>query len=572
MSKKECPLKSGYDVEFLVNAGFLKDLLNAGVKEYLPLYEGKITDKKLSNIVPYISNMDILDVTLLAENNGTPYVSCKCKNVVSDEMSPIPITMNFDLKITFKIDRDSLKLSIGMLNIRILLGLPGVSEISIPESSTLSYDYTLKIPESLKYYVDGDIKMLFIKGDNKNCDVFAFLANLNLGVDVPAEKRPIYDVSKTQSFLTKGQQYAMGFNPHLNDKFSLVLDKFVRNSGNMDKRVKIKKVYVENADQCLKMVIKGKYDAKYLIDSLDPEFCITTKLELSIKEKKLNVDCSTDTKIEKNFLYNIVIFFLGALVPPLAGLTTIIAIHANSFIKVATDKLRKDISDGINDELSAPDDYSYLKVGHVAKMTRSDKPVTHINCFPNEPISLFRTSSDSILYDNNFGVQLNYDSIIVSKEEGVIIRGGYDSLSPFTSCNEVDLVADNGNGLLTYANKNGKRENITYKKAKEYIKETDRLNRRYYKNTTSGYVRDAVGKLPLVILSKPIAVRKKGYENVMYKFDNGLRATTQDIIKYIEQKLIIVDGVEIGRRLGKKHLRTSMNFSKDDNLDNLPEF
>lgn len=555
-------IMSGYNVEFQASAAFFKNLLQKTVTEFLPVYKDKLKNPLIVTFLPMISAMNVDKTSLSEDADKNPLIR------IAASLSTLKVNLQLVLKRVYGNPSKQLTVSLILENDIDILGFKY-------KAQTLIKDYDVKIPDNLLGYVSGQFKIKYIQGNSEYEDVIAIMSNLKLD---GASVSPEGDVDKAVSFLPKGKEYVLGFNNNTYDMFLQIIDPKIRKQVNDENsRAHVNNVYFDISDQTITIVTKGKYDAKRVIDSLDPRFTIKTKMSFSIQNESVNVDCSSSSEIDKNILYSILGAIAGLFVFSVFG--AIIGLHANSFIKIGTKDLCSDMADDFNEGFSAPENYGYHNpngkgnVG-VARMHRRDKLVTHLNCLPNEPIPLFRYSSGSLLYDYNYAIQLKYSDIAVN-QNGFAVAGSLNSISPWATCNNVVLkeMRYAGDNLLSlvYENEQGDTETVAKSKAYEYLKESERLSYFRIDHSADGPVRDAHGKIPMTMLPKPVATKKKNGKIYEYEFSTGLVGKAKDLIELYEAHLIYIYDVTLVHRESGNYFRTKKDDTTDNNLDTLPK-
>lgn len=551
---------SGYHAEFQASAIFFKNLFQKTIKEFLPLYKDKLKDEKVVAIIPLISLLDITDTQLSKDENENPVIH------ITASLEGL-VTVKFKM-ILKRVLNDSQKQLSLTLELEDAIDIP-MLKIKYPVS-TLIKEYPVQIPDDILSYVSGDFQLAYVQGDAAYEDVIAVMSNLSLyGYTLPGGG----SVKAVQSFLPKGKEYAMGFNKNTYPVFSAIARIIVEKQIVMEPRASIKDVKVKPGDKCLKIVIDGKYDVSGLTKHLDPEFTITVTLSLGIKNKAINVNCTTTTKVKRKFLYSLLGVIVGFIIP---GIGSIIGAHANSFIKIATKDLCDDVSKKVNGKLCSSSDYTYSNEDGVARMCRNSYMVTMLNCLPNEPIPLFKYSSDSIMYDYSYAIQLNYSSINVD-DSGLSVVGSLSTIAPFKTCNKVSLkemIYDDSVQLksLVYYDMDDNKKELTLDEVLDGASQSERLNSEYFINNAEKNVRDAIGVLPLVILPKPIAVEKKYGKLYKFLFPNGLVGKVSDLAMLQKSKVLYIQGAKLIERQGTLYYKTEKDDTPLNNLESLPEF
>ena len=553
---------SGYNLEFQASAAFFNKLFQKTISEFLPVYKDKLKDPLIVALLPMISKMVVEKTSLSEDSDKNPVIR------IVASLEQIKVNLRLVLKrVTGNPDK----------HIAVSLILENDIDLLIFKypAKTLIEDYAVKVPDNLLAYVSGQFQIKYIHGNSEYEDVIAIMSNLKLD---GASVSPEGDVDKAVSFLPKGKEYVLGFNNNTYDMFLQIIDPKIRKQVNDENsRAHVNNVYFDISDQTITIVTKGKYDAKRVIDSLDPRFTIKTKMSFSIQNESVHVDCSSSSEIDKNILYSILGAIAGLFVFSVFG--AIIGLHANSFIKIGTKDLCSDMADDFNEGFSAPENYGYHNpngkgnIG-VARMHRRDKLVTHLNCLPNEPIPLFRYSSGSLLYDYNYAIQLKYSDIQVNSL-GFAVAGSLNSISPCATCNNVVLkeMRYAGDNLLSlvYENEQGDTETVAKSKAYEYLKESERLSYFRIDHSADGPVRDAHGKIPMTMLPKPVATKKKNGKIYEYEFSTGLVGKAKDLIELYEAHLIYIYDVTLVHRESGSYFRTKKDDTTDNNLYTLPK-
>lgn len=551
-------IMSGYNLEFQASAAFFKKLLQKTVTEFLPKYKDKLKNEKIVPLIPFISQLKVTDTTLLSDNNGNP-----CIHFTANLAGMININLMLVLKRVY-----------GNAGRHISVSLILENDIDIMifkyKAQTLIEDYAVKIPDKLLSNVSGEFRMRFVPGNAEYEPVICVMANLKLK---DASVSPEGDMTKAVSFLPKGKEYTLGFNSNTYELFEEIIDEEVRTSAEDKPEASISKVKLKIGDQVLKIVVDGVYDVDGLIDSLDPKFTITTSISFAITDGFVDVQCNTSTKIKDNVFVSLLGALAGLYICPIFG--PIIGLHANSFIKIAAKGIFSKVSDQVNSGFSADTNHGYYQKRNIALMHRRNRLVTHLNCMPNEPIPLFKYSSGNILYDYNYALQLNYSDICVNSD-GLSVIGSLSSIDPYVTCNNVDLIdlkyASNDSLIsLTYKNDEGETITLTESEAYSYLSESERISYYAIDENASGPVRDMRGKLPLVMLPKPTAMKMKDGAIYEFEFPNGLVGKAKNLVELYEKHILHIDGVEVVGRESGHYFRTLKDDIPDNNLGVLPK-
>ena len=401
-----------------------------------------------------------------------------------------------------------------------------------------------------------------------------FAKILELEMEIP---RPDIecDRAKAQSFLPFGETFVIGLNKSIYDSLSLasflIAKKEISNDNDIPKEVKIKKAYTSTSKDALKIIVSGIYDLPNT-DKLDLSFKINTSIKFSTGANGLlQAQCNVDTELKKNAWYTVLGTTLGSLFLGPAG--GIVGIHTNSIIKRATREIRDKMSEKVKTMFLSTVDYNYCSDNGVGKLRPTKGYVNQLNRFFREA-KVLKQQSDEYFYTTNYVLKLNAKSTFFD-DNGATIWGYFDVVKNYPVCGDVTLkrIKYYRNGIipvLVYEDiHNHKQNDLSFLIALELIKATEGIKSESFDLKTDNS-RNVAGRLPMSFLNFPIAVHKTNNELDAFKFDNGLIAKKEELIKLYKNVMILIKNVKLVGAEGKEYFISLKDKTSQNNLSSLP--
>lgn len=422
-------------------------------------------------------------------------------------------------------------------------------------------------------------KLIGIAASDGYADTIALLANIDFAklleqkMDLPTkvkERNPM-------SFLPSNADYAIGINPYVYEFIKAYIKPLVEEEIQKIKELKGRGKYsginFEYEKNCIWLIAKGYFDVPHS-DPLDVSFRAVVALKFKVGEDGfLQVCCnSVDVKLDYNAWYTILGFLIGGF----AGLGgAIVGAHANSIAELTFKDYLKKAENNIKVKILSPNNYHYCNANGVAKLHQQDGMLNTLNCFLREPIKLSGQDATSILYQIWQGIYLKVSGTLIDNN-GISMWGTLPVIDNCYVCNDVTLCKikyfKNGKEpLLVYRDTQNKEEEIDINTAVQYIKDTERPDKETTdKSQNTNKVRSAYGQLPQNFLPFPVAVYKESNEIVAYEFSNGLIAKKNELIELYIHRIVMIKGLTLRSRNGKKYFTTKRDDFPENNLSSLP--
>ena len=396
-----------------------------------------------------------------------------------------------------------------------------------------------------------------------------------------------HDTTKAQSFLPSGADYVIGvsksfFNSLSEQSFILAKKIFGHKDHTIDDladnitidlgSLKIKRASVSASKDTLKIIVPGKYDLPKT-DKLDMSLKMIAALKFEIGEEGiLQAQCKVDTKVESNGWYTALGTIIGLIFGgPVGG---IVGIHTNSIIKKATQKLRKQLCRMVESELQSSKNYYYCSDDGVGKLRFQNGLINKLNCFFREPITLLQLS-DSYFYQTWLAVKLKAIATFFD-DNGATILGDFLVLDNHAVCNDVTLRSiqyykSRRTPILVYEDiYNHVQNELDFEEALDTIQATECADLAIIDTDKKKKSRNAEGRLPMSILSFPVAVRRENNEIVAFEFDNGLIIKKDELIKLHKNHAVLIEHVKLVGSEGNEYFKTVSDKDKYNNLSYLP--
>lgn len=569
-------IATGYDVEVQLKPERIKCLID------------RIIEKEL------LSNQNIADKVSLDTTEGfyAPNTLCAVFEYPCTFQGELPGI----LKITLECD-----IVDGLCSIK-----PHVEAFPIDSDLDIMTMLGITIPSfPLPFSKVTAAEIIAVPASDNYTSAIALLLDLNFASLMDVEAGEIesriknHDVTKVLSFLPLDAEYAVGFNKSVYDSISecacvrakkIIVNAikakdnkdFIENADddiNISKKIldalRIKTASTTASKDTLKITIKGKYDIPNT-DGLDLLFQIKISIKFTIGEDGILRGQSTvKTNFDYNVWYSVLGFIVGSIVlGPIGGT---VGLHTNSIIKRATRDMRNEISEKVNSIVHSSVDYHYCSDNGVGKLRLQKGFVNRLNCFLRNAITLIQQQQQSgccDLYQIWLAVRLKVMSTSFGKE-GASICGNYNVLDNYAVCSNVSLkrikyYKNDQTPTLVYNNVNldAPREiNLDY--ALDTIKNTERADSSVI-DADNDNCRSATGKLPMSILNFPIAVHKTNNELDAFRFDNGLIAKKEELIKLYKNGMILIKDVKLVGAEGKEYFISLRDKTSQNNLSSLP--
>lgn len=418
---------------------------------------------------------------------------------------------------------------------------------------------------------------------------FAALLGVNTNISLPAK---IHDTTKALSFLLPDARFAIGINKSVYESLSVgsrvlaeeIIDKAIKAKDNISnandeinvskkilEALRIKKSSISVKNDTLVITIKGKYDLPKT-NELDLSF----KIKISIKFKTgmggaFQVQSTVKTEFDYNAWYTVLGTLLGSIVlGPVGG---IVGLHTNSIIKRATRDTRNEINEKVKSIVQSPNDYCYCSDNGVGKLRPTKGLVNQLNCFFSKPIMLIQ-QSDAYFYTTNYVANLRVASTFFD-DNGATIWGDFGVVKDFPVCGDVTLkrIKYYKNGMipvLVYEDIHShKQKELSFEMALATIKTTERIASESFDLKTDN-CRNVAGMLPMSFLNFPKEVQRIKNEINAFKFDNGLIAKKEELIKLYKNGMILIKDVKLVGSEGNEYFKTVSDKDKYNNLSYLP--
>lgn len=439
---------------------------------------------------------------------------------------------------------------------------------------------------------------------------FAKLIDIETGITRPDTK---CDKSKAQSFLPKGVDYIIGINKSIyghisvasfhiaeeaiseeikvnakkiidienqikKEKDQYVIDKLKEEKEKLItylkiiEGIRIREAFTYTSEDTLKITVQAKYDIPKT-DKLDLSFKTNISLKFSIgTEGFLQTQCDVKTDLDYNAWYNVLV--VAASIVLFNPLLTVLGLHTNSIIKRMTRNIRAEMSGKILRKIMSPIDYHYISDNGIGKL-HSQGLINGLNCTLRKPIA-FMQQSDAYFYTTHYAVELKAASTLFD-DNGATIWGIFDIEKDYPVCGDVTLRKinyhkDGRTPTLVYVKINDEKQEqreLSIKEALELIKTTERADVNIIDSDDKDY-RNAVGKLPMSILSYPVAVQKINNELTAFEFENGLIGKKEELIKLYKNGIIDIEGVKLVGSESNEYFVSMRDKTKENNLSYLP--
>lgn len=585
-------IATGYDVELQLMPEKVKGIIDSILDDVLPSIKKEIGFDVPINIVGGQFKSDDGHATFAYPNQQSSDV----------EQSPI-------LQITFSCEEaDDGSWYIKPLLMVNILG-------SIIDITTLSDK--IKIP-SLPLPFSGltDVDIITVPASDGYTHAIVLLANIDFAklLDIETEiARPDTkcDKSDAQSFLPKGADYVIGINKsiygHISVAFFHIAEEAIAEEikvnakkikdieeqekkeedqniiddlekekeklityQNIIERIRIREALISTSEDTLKITVQAKYDIPKT-DKLDLSFKTNISLKFSIGAGGLlQTQCDVKTDLDYNAWYNVLV--VAASIVLFNPLITIVGLHTNSIIKRVTRKIRAEMSEKILRKIKSPIDYHYFSDNGVGKL-RSQGLINRFNCTLRKPLA-FMPRSNAYFYTTHYAAELKAASTLFD-DNGASIWGIFDIEEDYPICNDVTLKKikyynDGRTPTLVYKDTDSHvLKELNIEEALELIKTTERADR-VVVDSKNDNVLNALGKLPMSILSYPIAVQKINNELAAFKFDNGLIGKKEELIKLYQNGVILIKDVKLVGSEGNEYFISMRDKTTENNLSSLP--
>ena len=551
-------IRTGYDIELQLKPALIK----------------KLIDRLISNVFSTNKKLQDCDIVIDTENA---------------EFSSDSMRASFIYKFSYKdeekdisLPNNTLRITIYCMNVNGLWSLVPQLEsaffLLIPD---IASDIRNAVP-SIPIHIDGITRAELIavpaKGYYESAIVliadidFAKLVGQNINLSAPVKT---YNTTEALTFLPKTADYALGINQFVYDRIadaalamsSSLMDKME----GVHKEIKIKSAVSSINLNTLKITIKGIYDVSK-IDSLDLSFSVIISVKFEIGEDGiLQAQCEVETELDHNAWYNVLVTAAGfLLLNPLIGIA---GIHANSIVKLLTRDMRAGVTQIVKSQLQSPHNYHYCSEHGVCKLHRQNGFINVLNSFLGEPIKIIELSND--FFCQQWLVVAMKPILTFFDDFGATVWGKFSDPKNLEVCNDVTLKVikyfkDGRPIQLVYEHINThRREELSLDEALKTIIYTERADTAIIDSDNSNS-RSATGKLPMSILSFPVAVQKRNNAIDLFEFDNGLIVKKEDLLKLYKGRVVLIKGVTIAYRNGKEYFTTIRDDIAGNNLSSLP--
>lgn len=548
-------IATGYDVELQLMPEKVKGIIDSILDDVLPSIKKEIGFDVPINIVGGQFKSDDGHATFAYPNQQSS----------DEEQSPI-------LQITFSCEEadDGSRYIKPLLMVNILGSFIDITTLSdkiiIPSFS---------LPSGIT-----EAEIIAVPASDGYTHAIVLLANIDfaklLDIETEITRSDITcDKSKAQSFLPIGESFIIGLNKTIYNSLSiasfLLAGKEISEDNDIPKEVKIKKAYTSISEDTLNIIVSGICDVPNT-DELDLSFKINTSIKFSMGEDGLlQAQCDVDTEFNKNAWYTVLGTILGTLVLGPAG--GIVGLHTNSIIKRATRKIRAKMSEKVKAKLHSTVDYYYCSDNGVGKLRQTKCLVNQINCFFRKPIAVMQRSN-AYFYTTNYAAKLNATSTFFD-DNGATIWGNLIIVGNYPICNDVTLkrIKYYKNGIipaLVYEDiHNNKQAELSLEIVLATSETTERIASESFDSKTDNS-RKVAGNLPMSFLNFPIAVQKINNELAAFKFDNGMIAKKEELIKLYKNGMILIKDVKLVGSEGNEYFISMRDKTKENNLSSLP--
>lgn len=547
-------IATGYDVELQLMPEKLKGIIDIIIYDMLPYIK-----KEIGSDVP----INILGGQFKSEDGHAIFVY-PYQQSSDEEQSPI-------LRVTLSCVDDD-----GSWYIKPQLESP-LFKLLKPEKvaqiigAIPSFSLSPKITEA---------EIIAVPASDGYTHAIVLLANISLAkfLDIETEiPRPDIkcDKSQAQSFLPIGESFIIGLNKTIYESLSvasiLMARREISEDNDIPKEVKIKKAYTSTSEDTLNIIVSGICDVPNT-DELDLSFKINTSIKFSMGENGLlQAQCDVDTEFNKNAWYTVLGTILGTLVLGPAG--GIVGLHTNSIIKRATRKIRAKMTEKVKTKLLSTVDYHYCSDNGVGKLRPAKGFVNQLNRFFREATVLIQ-QFDAYFHTKNYVLRLNATSTFFD-DNGATILGNLIIVGNYSICSDVTLkrikyYKDGRIPALVYEDiHNHNQAELSFEIALAVIKDTERIASESFDLNTDNS-RKVAGNLPMSFLSRPIEVHKVNNELDAFKFDNGLIAKKEELIKLYKNGMVLIKDVKLVGSEGNEYFISVPDGTKDNNLSSLP--
>ena len=560
-------IRSGYDLEFQLGAGWFFTALNGLAERGLLIPPGSI---------PFLSEDAVIEVTSVAIIFDTPNRDLQIDLLIGGIL-PVPVLASISLSDT----GDELIIENNLVDEPVVVPFGVISGLAT-------------VPAFVK-----------LPGDGNHEPVFALLANIDLrvspqgGPPLPRDEHvPRGDQANAISFLPNDQDMAIGLPNEILSRFANDIwhSQLSDENGNhpfpnMDERQgDWQSVSMSAESDRIRVVLRARAEIDTpIIDIVpDPDISITVDLIPIITDGSLSFELVVDANIDFGLLGNLLAGFIGGLIGFIIGLFT-----GNPFsgaaIGAALGVITLEVGEAIIGNRIAREIQAEIDGTPLTKTFKCENNVIHLATFPDEgqglnlglldalptSVPIFTDNPDR-LYRRTVLVISNFSSITINDNGfGLVAQSELvERYLPEDANISSQSSIDGGLTSLTYRLSNNDdfelpiSEVLQRASADEIPEPLNVLD----SGTEDLILRKEEGQLPVVCLH-PVAIRREDTIIREIRFTSGLEMKTEDTIMLQDAGALLLPNLQlIHPDNGEPYYRSAPNDSEEDNFENMPEF